>query len=216
MRRSFESLTRLALASALAALLAGCVTKPASVKEQDESAVVVDAGGGTASAAAEEPKVYQVQKGDKLWDIAGRKDIYGDAMLYPLLFRANSDLLSSPDRVEPGTKLIVPRGQSATELEAAREEARAARWRRPGRKPEPSPLPTQAPTLAPTPAPAPKLSPAPSPAPAPAVAPAKPLPFAIQPLPKPARHGWLWAGLALLALLAALILWLVLRQKRQK
>jgi len=205
--------TSMALAVATALLLAGCVTKPASVKGQDESAVVVDAGSATATASADEVKVYQVQKGDELWDIAARKDIYGDATLYPLLYRANSDLLSSPNRVEPGTKLIVPRGQSVTELEAAREEARAAHWRRPGRPaPAPSATPSPIPTAVPTAAPSPVPSPAPTAA---AKAPYTPLPFDRLPQAKPG-HGLLWALLALLALLAALAIWFLLRRKRSK
>jgi len=54
---------------------------------------------------------YVVQKGDTLWTIAKKPEIYGKATYWRRLFDANRDLLSSPDRLKAGMKLKIPRGE---------------------------------------------------------------------------------------------------------
>ena len=53
---------------------------------------------------------YVVQKGDSLWSIAAKPDVYGKATRWRRIFDANRDLLKSPDAVRPGMKLKIPRG----------------------------------------------------------------------------------------------------------
>lgn len=53
---------------------------------------------------------YVVQKGDSLWTIAAKPEIYGKASAWKRLFDANRDLLKFPDRVREGMTLKVPRG----------------------------------------------------------------------------------------------------------
>jgi len=57
---------------------------------------------------------YVVQKGDTLWTIAKKPEIYGKATYWRRLFDANRDLLSSPDRLKVGMKLKVPRGEEGS------------------------------------------------------------------------------------------------------
>jgi len=47
-----------------------------------------------------------VKPGDTLSAIA--KEVYGDANKYPVIFEANKPMLSSPDRIYPGQKLVIP------------------------------------------------------------------------------------------------------------
>lgn len=54
---------------------------------------------------------YVVQKGDTLWTIAKKPEIYGKATYWRRLFDANRDLLSSPDRLKAGMTLKIPRGE---------------------------------------------------------------------------------------------------------
>ncbi len=53
---------------------------------------------------------YVVQKGDSLWSIAAKPEVYGKATKWRRLFDANRDVLKSPDQVRPGMTLRVPRG----------------------------------------------------------------------------------------------------------
>jgi nucleoid-associated protein YgaU len=58
--------------------------------------------------------VYVVKKGDSLWSIAARPEIYGKATKWRQIFDANRDLLKSPDRVRPGMTLKIPRGDDGS------------------------------------------------------------------------------------------------------
>jgi nucleoid-associated protein YgaU len=51
-------------------------------------------------------KTHTVEKGDTLSKIA--KEVYGDAMKYPLIFEANKPMLSHPDKIYPGQVLRIP------------------------------------------------------------------------------------------------------------
>ena len=55
---------------------------------------------------------YVVQKGDSLWSIAAKPEMYGSATRWRVIYDANRELLKSPDRVRPGMKLRIPRGAS--------------------------------------------------------------------------------------------------------
>ena len=53
-----------------------------------------------------------VQKGDTLWSIPAKPEMYGKATHWRRLFDANRDLLKSPDRLKVGMTLQVPRGDT--------------------------------------------------------------------------------------------------------
>jgi nucleoid-associated protein YgaU len=58
--------------------------------------------------AIEEPQAqfHTVVSGDSLSKIA--KEVYGDAMKYPIIFEANKPMLKSPDLIYPGQVLRIP------------------------------------------------------------------------------------------------------------
>ncbi|MDP3703133.1 MAG: LysM peptidoglycan-binding domain-containing protein [Candidatus Omnitrophota bacterium] len=66
---------------------------------------------GAAPAVAGPFDTYVVQKGDSLWSIASKPEIYGRATHWRRIFDANRDLLKSPDRVRAGMTLKIPRGE---------------------------------------------------------------------------------------------------------
>ncbi len=53
-----------------------------------------------------EARFYTVEKGDYLSKIA--KNMYGDAMKYPIIFEANKPMLTDPDKIYPGQVLRIP------------------------------------------------------------------------------------------------------------
>ena len=53
-----------------------------------------------------EATFHTVEKGDTLSKIA--KNVYGDAMKYPVIFEANKPMLSDPDKIYPGQVLRIP------------------------------------------------------------------------------------------------------------
>jgi nucleoid-associated protein YgaU len=58
--------------------------------------------------ASDDPyaQYYVVRKGDTLSKIA--EEFYGDRMLYPKIFEANTDILKDPNKIKPGQKLRIP------------------------------------------------------------------------------------------------------------
>jgi len=57
-------------------------------------------------ASEPEARFYTVKKGDYLSKIA--KEMYGDAMKYPVIFEANKPMLKDPDLIYPGQVLRIP------------------------------------------------------------------------------------------------------------
>ncbi len=53
-----------------------------------------------------EDMFYEVKRGDSLSKIA--KEVYGDAMKYPVIFEANKPMLKDPNLIYPGQKLVIP------------------------------------------------------------------------------------------------------------
>lgn len=67
---------------------------------------------------------YTVTEGENLFAIASRKKVYGDALLWPLIYKANRDQIKDPQQIYPGQRLTIPRGVSEEEREQARSTAR--------------------------------------------------------------------------------------------
>jgi nucleoid-associated protein YgaU len=67
---------------------------------------------------------YEVLAGQNLAEIANLPEVYGDRLLWPLIYRANRDQIKTPQEIAPGQVLDIPRDKNSEELEAARKEAR--------------------------------------------------------------------------------------------
>ena len=52
---------------------------------------------------------YVVKKGETLWDIAGRPEVYGNSSKWKMIFEANKDMIRKPSLIKPGMKLKIPR-----------------------------------------------------------------------------------------------------------
>lgn len=67
---------------------------------------------------------YTVGDSETLWNISAREEVYGDPLLWPLLYQANRDQIRDPRRLYRGQVLTIPRGLSQGDLEEVREKAR--------------------------------------------------------------------------------------------
>jgi nucleoid-associated protein YgaU len=54
------------------------------------------------------PRVHIVQPGDTLRGLAAR--FLGDARRWPEIFQANRDVISDPNLIRPGMRLVIPAG----------------------------------------------------------------------------------------------------------
>lgn len=66
---------------------------------------------------------YTVKRGETLPQIAARPELYNDAALWPLIYRANRDQIRDPYQLWPGQVLKVPRNFSRDEALEARRQA---------------------------------------------------------------------------------------------
>ncbi len=61
---------------------------------------------------------------DTLWKISSRREVYGDPLLWPILYRANRDQIKDPRKIYSGQTLEVPRGIAEKDKDEARNQAR--------------------------------------------------------------------------------------------
>ena len=73
------------------------------------------------------PKTYRVLGGETLWTIAARRDIYADALLWPLIYQANRDQIKDPRQIYPKQTLTIPRQVSEEDRQDARQRARESK-----------------------------------------------------------------------------------------
>lgn len=112
------------LAAVALAFVLGCAGKKQAVNTEAPAAsapVVTEETPAPETQAP--PEKYPVRKGDCLWSISGNPEIYGDSFLWPLLFKANRDLIQDPDLIYPGQKLTVDKSASDMEIKEAKKLA---------------------------------------------------------------------------------------------
>jgi nucleoid-associated protein YgaU len=101
---------------------AGCAAKKVDTTEVPKAPDSQEAAVAP-TPAPEVVQKYEVQKGDCLWAISGKPDIYGDYFQWPLIFKANRDQIVDPDEISPGQDFSIPKGQTPDEIQRARQLA---------------------------------------------------------------------------------------------
>ena len=66
----------------------------------------------------------EVQSGENLAMIAARVEVYNDALLWPLIYKANRDQIKDPKEIFLGQTFVIPRDKTRDEAGNARQEAR--------------------------------------------------------------------------------------------
>jgi LysM repeat protein len=80
--------------------------------------------------SAAQPERYAVQRGDTLWGISAREQIYHDPFMWPLIYKANSQQIRDPDLIFPRQIFVIPRNYAPEEAAAAIHRARQrGAWR---------------------------------------------------------------------------------------
>ena len=59
------------------------------------------------------PQLHTIEQGENLWSLA--EQFYGDALLWPHIYRANMRTVSDPDKIISGKQLVIPGLQQAPE-----------------------------------------------------------------------------------------------------
>lgn len=67
---------------------------------------------------------YKVVKGDSLWKIAGKKNIYANSFKWPLIYRANKAIIEDPDLIYPRQIFKIRKDFSRDEVADAIQKAK--------------------------------------------------------------------------------------------
>ena len=67
---------------------------------------------------------YTVRRGDNLWDIAGKGNIYGDPFMWPLIYKQNRGAIEDPDLIFPDQILSIRTNPLEREVKDAINHAR--------------------------------------------------------------------------------------------
>lgn len=67
---------------------------------------------------------YTVNKGDSLWRIAGKSEIYNNPYQWPLIYKANSGKIKDADLIYPGQEFSINSSASEAEINAAVKHAK--------------------------------------------------------------------------------------------
>jgi len=82
--------------------------------------------GAKGKAAVGKLETYVVKKGDCLWLIAKKKNVYNDPFLWPVIYEANKGKIKNANLIYPGQKLKIPRsGITMDAIKDARKKAGA-------------------------------------------------------------------------------------------
>jgi len=113
-----------AVAAGVAAGCATAKTPPAQATPPASGAAAGSGAGAGSAGAMGGGDTYTVVKGDCLWCISGKSQIYGDPYKWPLIFRANKGQIKDADLIYPKQVLTIDRGASDALQAAAIKHAR--------------------------------------------------------------------------------------------
>ena len=67
---------------------------------------------------------YQVVKGDNLWDISAKAEVYSNPYQWPLIYKANKAQIKDADLIYPGQNLAIDQSASSSDIDAAVNHAK--------------------------------------------------------------------------------------------
>lgn len=67
---------------------------------------------------------YTVSRGDSLWGISGKGEVYGNPYQWPLIYKANRDKIKDADLIYPGQVFAINRSASEADIAAAVKHAK--------------------------------------------------------------------------------------------
>ncbi len=83
-----------------------------------------DDSAGAAGETAASADQYEVVRGDNLWNISGKDEIYANPYQWPMIYKANRDKIKDADLIYAGQVFDIERGASAADIDAAVQHAK--------------------------------------------------------------------------------------------
>ena len=89
-----------------------------------DSSASASSSSSSARAAGGRVDSYSVVRGDNLWNISGKDEVYADPYQWPLIYKTNRDKIKDADLIHPGQVLDIDQNASASEIDAAVNHAK--------------------------------------------------------------------------------------------
>ncbi|GAB4351661.1 MAG: hypothetical protein Kow006_15760 [Gammaproteobacteria bacterium] len=67
---------------------------------------------------------YTVERGDSLWGISGKDEVYGNPYQWPLIYKKNQDQIKDADLIYPGQEFAIDKFPTQDEVDAAVNHAK--------------------------------------------------------------------------------------------
>lgn len=67
---------------------------------------------------------YEVVRGDSLWKISAKPEIYSDPYQWPLIYKTNADKIKDADLIFPGQQFAIDTAPSSSDVDAAIRHAK--------------------------------------------------------------------------------------------
>jgi nucleoid-associated protein YgaU len=83
-----------------------------------------DMSGSKQSAMGAGVSSYSVVRGDNLWDISGKENVYANSYQWPLIYKTNRDKIKDADLIYPGQVFDIDQNASASDIDAAINHAK--------------------------------------------------------------------------------------------
>ncbi|HEY0635161.1 MAG TPA: LysM peptidoglycan-binding domain-containing protein [Gammaproteobacteria bacterium] len=88
--------------------------------EAEKARLASEAAAATKTGAGD----YTVVRGDSLWHISGKSEVYGNPYQWPLIYKANRSKIKDADLIYPGQQLTIDRNASDADIKAAVNHAK--------------------------------------------------------------------------------------------
>ena len=103
----------------------------AIAQAEEENKKFLNANSGTdapdassSGRAAGSVSSYSVVRGDNLWSISGKDEVYANPYQWPLIYKTNRDKIKDADLIYPGQVFDIDQNASASEIDAAVNHAK--------------------------------------------------------------------------------------------
>jgi len=98
-----------------------------SLSPADRAALAGTAGTldqGSKQSAAGKVTSYSVNRGDNLWNISGKDEVYANPYQWPLIYKTNRNQIKDADLIRPGQVFNIDQNASPDEISAAIKHAK--------------------------------------------------------------------------------------------
>jgi nucleoid-associated protein YgaU len=109
---------------ALTAVAQGDAENKKFLNANTDTSASASSSSSSSRGAAGSVSSYSVVRGDNLWNISAKDEVYADPYQWPLIYKTNRNKIKDADLIYPGQVLDIDQNASASEIDAAVNHAK--------------------------------------------------------------------------------------------